>query len=346
MILRLVFIVLCLVSLNVHSALKPLDAVELSSVSAAGISLQIEDFQVITDVAGINNGTNVPTTTTNLVLSDFGGTTGEKITLSNLYLVKKNGNTTQASSGNGVNIGSNTAPFKISIPKVTNTLIQVYDSAQNKFVAGTADKSVLSLCLLAADCTDPTNIDYGSEQSDAIDFGALINFDANTVSDQDIWLKAEGLKIKGSSVNIWPDRAFGLSLSARLRFSADALSLSPKSGVDNQGDFSDAVSFKINNIEADIVLGHPFYQPLNLSSQKRFRPAKGGIPAATVSEIQIAIAPIPNEPTIYNKFYDPSTPKTNISTGDVVIQGQNLGYLKVEDLQIQGLRITTHDVIK
>lgn len=187
----------------------------------------------------------------------------------------------------------------------------------------------------------------------------------------------------GSWVAIWPDELTGLSMAANIRLDADQLRWTYESNAGGTAsDFSDPYSIAMNNVSVDLQLGHPFYQPVRLYTSSSYNSDTDRTVAEQV--LEISSIPLldssgrqPGDSgysgvdcstgTACDRFYDPSTNTTDIHIGELrfgdlgnnIVTGSvdngdnthtntyanNLGASYVQGVQIQYLRVQTHDIV-
>ncbi|EDY86131.1 hypothetical protein GP5015_2041 [gamma proteobacterium HTCC5015] len=202
-----------------------------------------------------------------------------------------------------------------------------------------------------------------------------------TLYDNDI-IRTDGKPLEAASVYggtwlaVWPDELTGLSAAANLRIDADQLRWTYASdntpGYPVAPDWNPASTVAFNDVSIDLQLGHPFYQPVRLYTASTYDPVNDRTRAEQVLEISsIPLADSagrqPGEAgysgvdcgpdSACEKFYDPATNMSDIYIGELVfgndsslvdgvqITNGNLGSSYVQGLQIQYLRIQTHDVV-
>lgn len=175
----------------------------------------------------------------------------------------------------------------------------------------------------------------------------------------------------GSYLALWADEKYGPSFAANLRLNIEQLNISSStlaagSGGYDRGDFGDASDTKgiqMRNVRIDLQLGHPFYQPVIIKPAFSYSKDRGTAndKGRAMIETSIEITRVPLNPN-YNagaaitptndpcgaackQFYAANTNLSDIYIGNLKINNQDLGESYIQGLQIQYLKVTTHDVI-
>ncbi|MGM0564908.1 MAG: hypothetical protein ACQES2_11300 [Pseudomonadota bacterium] len=209
---------------------------------------------------------------------------------------------------------------------------------------------------------------FGATCDDGDGDGVCQDGIGTTLYDNDI-VRTDGKRLEpntvfgGSWLALWPDELTGLSAAGNLRIEADQLRWTYASnvtgGVPTSPNYAQASTVAFNDVKIDLQLGHPFYQPLRLYTTQSYDPGAGVTRAEQVLEISsIPLADgagrQPGEAgysgvdcstgSACDKFYDPATNLSDIYIGQLQFGDADLGASYVQGLQIQYLRVQTHEI--
>jgi hypothetical protein len=241
------------------------------------------------------------------------------ISISHLYIGATNSN--RGSVIKTVNIGDLDNPFSLDL----------LDGNQNG--VDVANTAVFQL-------SAPTLGVNGNRTSGSADLGIRLNLEVNNVKTQYLETHVEGLNIDGSAIKLWgTNNAGSLEAELNINLHADAIEFLVCNDSSTCGD-----SLKFNNVNLDIQLGDNDYQPVtfDIMSDGNFKFEVASLAGKCV----LTSGACRSNAAGYNdleEFYD-NGPKSNIGVGSVQFGGRNFGSSTISGLEIQYLKITSHDI--
>ena len=297
-----------------YSDLEPLNDSNLSDVDGAGIGLVLEDF-VFNAGESVNDGGTFE-------ISGLQTSADEDVVIgiSQFYI-----------AGSGSNRGTNVISNPVNIGRLTNPFnLELRDGKD----VGVVNKAVFEFAA-------PKKIN-GSRMSERPDLGIRFDLEIDGTRYQSLENHIESLSIDGSYIRLWGgnNRMEGeLALNIytpNIEFFA----------CDNTGsNCGNTVSFK--DVSIELELGKGDYQPVT------FEVDSGGNFIFDVATLQGKCTSINGSGgcnsgtgTGYaelSEFYT-SGPSTNVYINDVVVGGQSFGSTTIDNLQIQYLEVTSHDL--
>lgn len=169
---------------------------------------------------------------------------------------------------------------------------------------------------------------YKGNNPDAgkMDLGTLMTLEHASGNTDETWLVFDGMDLDGTYVKFWAPQGGGLAMSGELNFSADEL-LFQTATVNGAPSDNLNTAWKISDFDLYLPLGNTLYQPVTLNTDDD-------------QQLVFEIAAI-NENTA-PEFY--TAPTGNLSAENITINNWNSGKSYIEDIQLQHLRVSTHDL--
>lgn len=159
------------------------------------------------------------------------------------------------------------------------------------------------------------------------DIGTLMTLEHASGTKVDTWLLFNGIDFDNTYLKFWGDiDNGGLAISGELNLHADEIMFQTKSnGNQPSEDLSSA--WRIENLDISLALGHSLYQPITLEVNDD-------------QHLVIELAAIDNNTA--TQFYNETT--GNISASNITINDWDTGSASIGGVQLQHLRIETHDL--
>lgn len=364
-----------------HAELADLTESELSDVSAEGIALVFEDFQI--EMKGEVMGGEVGNDFKITGIKDQLGN-DVNVAIGQYYL-----------SGTGSNLGTTLDGKLVNLGRLNNSItIDVLDG--NSLSAGTgswANKSVLAIAMptqVAAangyDCTAassnvgsgtcssrPDNADGNGFHGERFDMGYRINRQfANSTKDVNLNFHAQSANMDGSYLRLWGSddsdiNDHAMKMEIQMNFYASKLVFN-SCELDGSTACGEQVGFE--NFSMELALGDAkFYQPmtidvtdagfLHIMIQRLPKPGDSRIPSGSISSTT-GLTPLGGfdpstggkpsggdaDAELWNWYDDYYTNgrKTNISISNLTVGSESFGSSSLQGLQIQYLEVTSHDI--
>jgi hypothetical protein len=210
----------------------------------------------------------------------------------------------------GGNIGSHEDPFFLNIQDESVTLV---------------DGDILSGTILVAAFPEGT---YKGSNPDAgkMDLGTLMTLEHASGNIDETWLLFNGMSLDGTYLKSWAPDGGGLKMSGEINFHADELTF--QTATINGSPSSDPnTAWGLTGFDLYLPLGHSIYQPVSL----------------TISEEQQVVFEISavNSNTAA-KFY--AAPTGSMTAENITLNDWNAGKSYIEGIQLQHLKVQTHDL--
>lgn len=299
-----------------YSELISLEDDDLKQVDGAGIGIVLEDFIFNAgqetngggtfEISGLQTSDNRP-----VVLG-----------ISQFYIAGSGSNRGTNVIDNPVNLGRLTNPFNIELRDGNDIDIGVTDKAVFEFAA-------------------PTKLN-GSRLSERPDLGIRFDLEVDGTRQQSLESHIETLSIDGSYIRLWGGSG-RMEGEIALNINTPNIELFACDG--GGGNCGETVSFQDVNLEFE--LGQGEYQPVT------FEVNDGGHFVFEVGSLEGKCSSINSTGgcnsgantgfTELAQYYD-SGPKSNAYIGNVSVGGQSFGSSTIENLQIQYLSVTSHDL--
>ena len=166
----------------------------------------------------------------------------------------------------------------------------------------------------------------GDPDSGKMDLGALMTLEHASGNVDETWLIFNGMDLDGTYLKYWAPDGGGLALSGEINFSADDLIFQTSSINGLPSDNLDT-AWKITDFDLYLPVGQSLYQPATLNINED-------------QHLVFEIAAINQNNAA--QFYD--APTGNLTAGNVTLNDWNSGRSYIEGLQIQHLKIETHNL--
>jgi hypothetical protein len=309
-------LLICSFSQLSYSDLVALEDSDLKRVDGAGIGIVLEDF-VFNAGESVNSGGTFEIT--GLQTSD-----DKEVVLgiSQFYIAGSGSNRGENVIDNPVNIGRLTNPFNIELRDGNDADIGVTDKAVFEFSA-------------------PTILN-GSRLSERPDLGIRFDLEVDGARRQSLESHIETLSIDGSYVRLWGGSGSMEGEFALNIYTPNIDFFACDAAGDNCGE---TVSFQ--DVIFELELGQGEYQPVT------FEVNDDGHFVFEVGSLQGKCSSIDATGgcnsgagtgfTELSAYYD-SGPSSNSYIGNVSVGGESFGSSTIENLQIQYLNVTSHDL--
>ncbi len=381
MVYRVLFSLITFLFVSVHFAqaeMRPLAEDELIAVTGEGIGLVFEDFQY--NAANADFGGDLTFKLTGI--EDQSGQPVD-VSLSHFYIAGANSDYGNALDGNLVNLGRLGNPFTINMLD-GNDLGTGTNGWTDKAVLSIAapthvDSSVGYDCSDAAavvgsgTCSSRPDGAVSGYHGERMDIGMRLNLDyVDTSKNMNLNIHAQSANFDGSYLRLWggdidvdgddiPDST--MMMEAQVNFYADKLYVD-SCNFDGNG-CGDGIVF--DQLKLELALGDAeFYQPMtfDVGFDGNFVleiHELAGLPGTDTSshvdstqghtyQGQIADDGLRNsvgtDPATwdwYNNYYENGR-KSNIRVENMTVGGVNFGNSYITNLQIQHLKVTSHDL--
>lgn len=169
---------------------------------------------------------------------------------------------------------------------------------------------------------------YKGSNPDAgkMDLGALMTLEHASGNKDETWLVFNGMYLDGTYSKIWAPSGGGLAISGEINIHADEL-IFQTATVNGAPSSNLNSAWKITDFDLYLPLGHSLFQPANLS----------------ISEDQHLIFEITAVNTnTAAAFY--AAPTGSLRADNVTINDWNAGASYIEGIQLQHLKVQTHDL--
>lgn len=210
----------------------------------------------------------------------------------------------------GANVGSYDDPYFLNIQEESVTL------TDGETITGTTLVSAFPEGSYKGD-----NPDAGK-----MDLGALMTLEHASGNTDETWLLFNGMHLDGTYLKFWSPEGGGLNMSGEINFHADEL-IFQTATVNNAPSNDPNSSWKISGFDLYLPIGQALYQPASL----------------TISENQQVVFEIAavNSNTAA-AFY--AAPTGSVTAENITINDWNAGASYIEGIQLQHLRVQTHDL--
>ena len=381
MVYRVLFSLIIFLFVSVHLAqaeMRPLAEDELIAVTGEGIGLVFEDFQY--NAANADFGGDLTFKLTGI--EDQSGQPVD-VSLSHFYIAGANSNYGTALDGNLVNLGRLGNPFTINMLD-GNDLGTGTNGWTDKAVLSIAapthvDTSVGYDCSDAAavvgsgTCSSRPDGAVSGYHGERMDIGMRLNLDyVDTTKNMNLNIHAQSANFDGSYLRLWggdidvdgDDIADStMMMEAQVNFYADKLYVD-SCNFDGNG-CGDGIVF--DQLKLELALGDAeFYQPMtfDVGSDGNFVleiHELAGLPGTDTSShvdstqghtyqgqiaddgLRDSVGTDPATWDWYNNYYENGR-KSNIRVEDMTVGGVNFGNSYITNLQIQHLKVTSHDL--
>lgn len=210
----------------------------------------------------------------------------------------------------GGNVGSHDDPYFLNIQEESVTLEDGNTLTGTTLVSAFPEGSYKG-----------GNLDVGK-----MDLGALMTLKHASGNTDETWLLFNGMFLDGTYLKFWSPAGGGLAMSGEIKFHADEL-IFQTATVNGAPSNNPNSSWKILGFDLYLPIGQSLYQPASL----------------TISEDQqivFEIAPVNNNTKA--AFY--AAPTGSIVAKNITLNDWNAGKSYIEGIQIQHLKVQTHDL--
>lgn len=379
MYLRVLFSLTFSIILSVQFAqaeMRPLDENELTGVTGEGIGLVFEDFQY--NAANSDFGGDL---TFKLTGIEDQSNNPVDVTLSHFYMAGPNSSYGTALDGNLVNLGRLGNPFTIDMLD-GNALATGANGWTDKAVLSIAAPTHVDSSV-GYDCTDAAAVagsgtcssrpEEGTYHGERMDIGMRLNLDyVDPSKNMNLNLHAQSAHFDGSYLRLWGGDIdvdgdgsddSTMMMEAQVNFYADKLYVD---SCNNDGtSCGDGIQF--DQFKLELALGDAqFHQPMtfdvnadgNFTLEIHELP---GLPGTDTSSpvdstsghtyqgqiaddgLRDSVGTDPATWDWYNNYYENGR-KTNFRVEDMTVGGVNFGNSYITNLQIQHLKVTSHDL--
>jgi hypothetical protein len=210
----------------------------------------------------------------------------------------------------GGNVGSYDDPYFLNIQEETVTLVNGETITGTTLVTAFPEGSYKS-----------NNPDAGK-----MDLGALMTLEHASGNTDETWLLFNGMYLDGTYLKSWAPDGGGLAMSGEINFHADELIFqaatvnnAPSNNLDN--------AWRITGFDLYLPIGHSLYQPATLSISED-------------QQVVFEIAAVTSNTAA--EFY--AAPTGSIRADNITINDWNAGASYIEGIQLQHLKVQTHDL--
>ena len=379
MYLRALFSLTFSIFLSVQLAqaeMRPLDEDELTGVTGEGVGLVFEDFQY--NAANSDFGGDL---TFKLTGIEDQANNPVDVTLSHFYIAGPNSSYGTLLDGNVVNLGRLGNPFTIDMLD-GNDLATGTNGWTDKAVLSIAAPTHVDSSV-GYDCTDATATvgsgtcssrpEEGAYHGERMDIGMRLNLDyVDTSKNMNLNLHAQSAHFDGSYLRLWGgdidvdgdgNDDSTMMMEAQVNFYADKLYVD---SCNNDGTTcGDGIQF--DQFKLELALGDAeFHQPMtfDVNADGHFTleihelPGLPGTDASSPVDstpghayqgqiaddgLENSVGTDPATWAWYNNYYENGR-KTNFRVEDMTVGGVNFGNSYITNLQIQHLKVTSHDL--
>lgn len=342
-------------SLSAQAEMASLTDTEMSSVQGQGLGLVLEDFVFA-------HGDD-PSLEHTFKITGIKSSLGEdvEVTVSKLYIARGavDGDFAQDSNFgsvlNPVNLGRLSNPYTIDV--VDGNTVGITDKAVLQIAAPTlVDPTVGFDCLdigaVAGTGTCSSRPATSSFQGERFDLGLMLEAKVGDKDPNNLNIHAKSAVIDGSYLRLWADEdmdggaATQLVAQFRLNLYTPELSINSCDALGQS--CGDTVQLK--NFELELALGNslqPMYLDVNGSGNFVFeiKNIRETLSGTIASNGQRSGSDAATWDAFENYYNDPNGEfKSNLRIGELNVAGENFGSAKIEGLQIQYLRIESHDL--
>jgi hypothetical protein len=360
----------------VQAEMRPLDEQELTGVTGEGVGLVFEDFQY--NAANSDFGGDL---TFKLTGIEDQSNNPVDVSLSHFYIAGPNSAYGTALDGNVVNLGRLGNPFTIDMLDGNDLAIgtngwtdkAVLSIAAPTHVDGGVGYDCTSATATEGSGTCSSRPEEGAYHGERMDIGMRLNLDyVDTSKNMNLNLHAQSAHFDGSYLRLWGGDIdvdgngsddSTMMMEAQVNFYADKLYIdscnTDGSGCGNGIEFS---QFKL-----ELALGDAeFYQPMtfdvnadgNFTLEIHELPGLPGTDASSPVDstqghafqgqiaddgLRDSVGTDPKTWDWYNDYYSNGR-KTNFRVEDMTVGGTNFGNSYITNLQIQHLKVTSHDL--
>lgn len=170
------------------------------------------------------------------------------------------------------------------------------------------------------------NYKAGDPDSGKMDLGALMTLEHASGNIDETWLIFNGMDLDGTYLKYWAPEGGGLAVSGEINFSADDLIFQTAS-VNGQPSNDLTTAWNIADFELYLPIGHSLYQPATLKVNEE-------------QHLVFEIEAITENSSA--QFY--SEPTGYLNAGNITLNNWDSGTSYIEGLQIQHLKIETHNL--
>ncbi len=142
------------------------------------------------------------------------------------------------------------------------------------------------------------------------------------------WLSLKGVSLDNTYTKFWVDPSSGLSISGLINLRVDQFVADANNIKTNEPGFDTSSQWVIDNLELDLPLGNTLYQPLNIDIDDDLNLI------LELKAIDLASA---------EAFYNAD--KGNLYVDNITMNGYESGAIEIEGIQLQYLKVTTHDLL-
>lgn len=143
------------------------------------------------------------------------------------------------------------------------------------------------------------------------------------------WMSLQGTSLDNSYFKFWVDPVNGLSISGSLQLQTDTFIADAQDTATTQPGSDLSSQWVVDNLSLSLPLGNTLYQPLNVDVDDEHN---------LIVELRAI-----NLNTAQH-FYD-TAPKGNLYVDNITMNGYESGAIEIEGIQLQYLRIETHDLL-
>lgn len=169
---------------------------------------------------------------------------------------------------------------------------------------------------------------YKGDNPDAgkMDLGALMTLKHASGNTDETWLLFNGMFLDGTYLKFWAPENGGLAISGEIKFHADEL-IFQTATVNDAPSTNPNSAWKISGFDLYLPIGHSLYQPAQLS-------------ISADQQIVFEIAAVNNNTKA--AFY--AAPTGSLTANNITLNDWNAGKSYIEGIQLQHLRVQTHDL--
>ena len=225
------------------------------------------------------------------------------------------GSTGYFSNTNGFTIGNANDPFTLTI--------------QNESFTGRDNVTEQATSLVYA---FPTG-DYVDELAPGVDskfnLTTLMSLTHDSGNELHTWMSLQGVSLDNSYFKFWVDPEDGLSVSGYINLHTDTFIADAQNSATPQPGNDPGNQWVVDNLNLSLPLGNTLYQPLNIDVDEEHN---------LIVELRAI-----NLNTAQH-FYE-TAPKGNLYVDNITMNGYESGAIEIEGIQLQYLRVETHDLL-
>lgn len=217
-------------------------------------------------------------------------------------------------STNGFTIGSRSDPFTLTLQE------EIFTDRFNHTSAATS--------LVYAFPIGHYRDELDSSIDSTFNLTTLISLTHLSGNELHTWLSLKGVSLDNTYTKFWVAPSSGLSISGLINLRVDQFVADANNIKTNEPGFDTSSQWVVDNLELDLPLGNTLYQPLNIDIDDDLNLI------LELKAIDLASA---------EAFYNAD--KGNLYVDNITMNGYESGAIEIEGIQLQYLKVTTHDLL-